>query len=110
MPALRSPSASRSAALALVALLALAGCEGRLRTNPLDPENPQTGGGPLGFVALGDNSVVHLKWNGVPPNVQIAGFLIERKTPGPDPFVPLTDILPQSAQAFDDATAVNDID
>ena len=107
---MRSPSASRSAALALVALLALAGCEGRLRTNPLDPENPQTGGGPIGFVAKADNAVVHLEWSGVPANIQIEGFLLERKTPGPDPFEPLTDILPKEAQAFDDATAVNDIE
>ena len=110
MPALRSRSASRSAGLALLALLALAGCEGRLRTNPLDPENPQTGGGPVGFVALGDNAVVHLTWSGVPSNVQIEGFLLERKTTGPDPFVPVTDVLPKSAQGFDDTDVVNDID
>ena len=85
MPALRSRSASRSAALALLALLALAGCEGRLRTNPLDPENPQTGGGPLGFVALGDNAVVHLQWSGVPSNVQIAGFRSSARRRDPTP-------------------------
>jgi DNA-binding beta-propeller fold protein YncE len=110
MPALRSPSAFRSAGLALLALLALAGCEGRLRTNPLDPENPQTGGGPIGFVALGDNAVVHLTWSGVPVNVQIEGFLLERKTVGPGAFEPVTKILPQTARDFDDAAVTNDVD
>jgi hypothetical protein len=109
MPDSRLPSAFRNAALALLLLLACAGCEGRLRSNPLDPKNPSTGGGPIGFVALADFSVVHLKWSAA-ANSQIAGFLVERKEPGPDPFVAIVGVLPPNAAGYDDTDVTNDID
>jgi hypothetical protein len=108
MPALRSRCASRSAALLLA--LALTGCEGRLRSNPLDPENPTTGGGPTGFVAIAGNAVVHLSWTAAPSGTDIQGFLLERKERGPDPFVQVTDILPPSVRGYDDGAVVNDLD
>lgn len=110
MPASRSPYASRSAAALVLALLAFASCEGRLRSNPLDPKNPSTGGGPTGFQAIADNAVVHLQWTAAPANTQIQGFLVERKERGPDPFTQLTPILPPETRGWDDGTAVNDID
>ena len=109
MPGSRSRSASLSAAL-LLAALAWAGCEGRLRSNPLDPENPDTGGGPTGFTAVAGNQVVRLSWTAAPAGTDIQGFLVERKERGPDPFEQLTDLLPPTARGFDDGTAVNDLD
>jgi hypothetical protein len=108
MPALRSRCASRSAALLLA--LALTGCEGRLRSNPLDPGNPTTGGGPTGFVAIAGNAVVHLSWTAAPSGTDIQGFLLERKERGPDPFVQVTDILPPTVRGYDDGAVVNDFD
>jgi len=109
MPVSRSRFASRSA-LVFLAALALAGCEGRLRSNPLDPANPSTGGGPTGFVAIADNAVVHLSWTAAPAGTNIQGFLLERKEAGPGAFTQLTDLLPPTARGFDDDTAVNDTD
>ena len=112
MPASRSPSASRSALAALVLLaggFALAGCEERLRSNPLDPKNPETGGGPTGFVAIAGNAQVALRWNRASSG-QLAGFLLERRRHGPNPYVPLGPILPVAATGYDDATVTNDLD
>ncbi|MEP7028133.1 MAG: hypothetical protein ABI960_06020 [Candidatus Eisenbacteria bacterium] len=115
MPASRSPSAFRSRRAAVASALAglvllIAGCEGRLRSNPLDPQNPDTGGGPTGFLAVAGNQVVNLTWRPAPDNVQLAGFLLERRRHGPDPFVALAPVLPTAAASYDDASVVNDID
>ncbi len=115
MPASRSRSAFLRGAAALAAALAglalvLAACQGRLRSNPLDPNNPDTGGGPTEFAAVAGNGTVALSWRAAPTNVQLAGFLLERRRHGPNAYVALGPVLPTAASNFDDATVTNDLD
>ena len=111
MPASRSPFAGlRRAALLAGTLFALAGCQNRLRSNPLDPENPSTGGGPTNFQAIAGYGTVALTWTAAPGGAQLAGFLLERRRHGPNSYVALGPVLPSSASGFDDATVSNDFD
>ncbi len=96
-------------ALAFCTLLLL-GCEGRLRSNPLDPLNPSTGGGPTGFSALAGYNQVTLAWRAAPGSAQLTGFRLERRRVGPDPFVPLGPLLPPTASGYEDSAVTNDID
>jgi streptogramin lyase len=98
------------AALALGGLLLLAGCEGRLRSNPLDPLNPSTGGGPTGFSAVAGYGVVSLSWRAAPGSAQLAGFRLERRQRGPNAFVPVGPILPVTESEYLDTSVNNDID
>jgi DNA-binding beta-propeller fold protein YncE len=99
-------SASRLLVPAVVALaLALGGCEVRPRSNPLDPLNPSTGGGPVSFRALGGNNGIHLRWNPAPARADLLGLRLERRRAGPDPFVPLGGILPLNSTGYDDGVA-----
>jgi hypothetical protein len=112
MPASRSRFAghrARAAACLLLGALVFAGCEGRLRSNPLDPKNPETGGGPTGFAAIAGYGEVTLRWNPAAGSYQLAGFLLERRH-GTNPFVPLSPILPMSASGYDDTAVTNDLD
>jgi DNA-binding beta-propeller fold protein YncE len=102
-------SASRLARVALLALL-VAGCGERPRSNVLDPENPATGGGPLGFRALGGTGGVTLKWNPAPARADLAGFLLERRRLGPNAFEPLGGLFALSSSGTVDAFASWDLD
>jgi DNA-binding beta-propeller fold protein YncE len=109
MPASRLRSAFRSAALfALLALLA--GCEGRLHSNPLDPDNPSTGGGPVQFVALAGHGVVTLSWDPAPSGTQVAGFLLERKERDAGAYATLVPVLPRTTDGYVDASALDDVE
>lgn len=101
-------SASRQPAAALLVFalaLAFAGCEVRPRSNPLDPLNPSTGGGPVGFRALGGSNGVALRWNPAPARADLLGFRLERRRVGPDPFTPIVPLLPLASTGYDDAVA-----
>ena len=59
----RFPDRALSGALAVLALVVLSGgCTDRPRSNPLDPNNPDTGGGPATFTAIAQNGQVELRW------------------------------------------------
>lgn len=49
--------------LAAAAILLLAGCEDRARTNPFDPGNPATAGEPRLLEAVAGNRTVALRWD-----------------------------------------------
>jgi DNA-binding beta-propeller fold protein YncE len=103
--------ASPAVALVLAACaVAGAGCEARPRDNPLDPQNPMTGGGPIGFRALGGSDGVTLMWSPAPARADLIGFKLERRRSGPDDFEPLGPILPLQSTGTLDATAVTDLD
>jgi DNA-binding beta-propeller fold protein YncE len=71
----RSPAIGLGLAGAL--LCAQAGCSDRLHLNPLDPENPDTGGRPWNLSALAKERAVELEW----ANYQfddLAGFELRR--------------------------------
>ncbi len=51
----------------LCAMLLVVGCEGRDRTNPLDPQNDLTAGRPDWLRAVADHRSVELEWRSAPP-------------------------------------------
>ncbi|MEO6461478.1 MAG: hypothetical protein ABIP29_00190 [Candidatus Eisenbacteria bacterium] len=97
-------------AVLLVAALGGAGCEERPRSNVLDPDNPMTGGGPLGFRALGGAGGVTLRWNPAPGRADILGFRLERRRAGPDAFEQLGPLYPPASAGTSDPTAPWDLD
>lgn len=97
--------------MALVVVLLSMGCDSRLRSNPLDPLNPSTGGGPTGFVASAGFGEVALAWRPAPGSAQLAGFRLERRLGGSgDPFVALAPLLPVTRSGYDDGTVTDDVD
>jgi len=90
---------------ALLALLILAGsCSRRERANPLDGENPRTGGAPEGFNAIAGETSVSLHWN-ARPDLPIDGFQLLRFEPGDSLFRLLGPVLPNSTSQFVDSGA-----
>ncbi len=106
---MRSTCVSEAIALGALALLA-AGCGERPRTNPLDPGNPETGGGPQDFRALAGSSTVGLHWRAAPVGTDLLGFRLERRRLGPDPFVQVGPLLALDATGYDDGAVLDDID
>jgi sugar lactone lactonase YvrE len=95
---------------ALLVVLTLAtlaaGCSRRLRDNPLDPGNPETGGRPAGFNAVAGYASVTLTWT-PQPALAIDGFQLERLDPGDSLYRPLGDVLPRGASTFLDVGRTN---
>jgi hypothetical protein len=56
------PSVALSLSLSLSLALAIAACSNREHLNPLDPENPETGGVPWQFSAVAADRSVSLRW------------------------------------------------
>jgi streptogramin lyase len=100
----------RTLGLACAVLLVLASCESRPRNNPLDPQNPITGGGPASFRALAGNMQIELVWSAAPSNALLAGFRLERRRHGPNPFVEVTPVLPPTVTGYVDQTVTNDLE
>jgi len=90
-----------------LALLAGAGCGDRPRSNPLDPQNPETGGGPQGFHAVAGNARVDLVWRPFTGSSGLLGFRVERRAAGDTAFVLLGVFDPLSG-GVTDADVVND--
>ncbi|MEK7726997.1 MAG: hypothetical protein AAB354_01225 [candidate division KSB1 bacterium] len=65
------------AALAVCALL-LACCTERSRLNPIDPENPRTGGKPTGLRVSAELDTIRLSWNSVPLR-DLSGYHVYRR-------------------------------
>lgn len=97
-------------AVACAVLLALGGCEGRLRANLLDPDNPVTGGGPVGFRARGGSGGIRLGWNPAPARADLRGFLLERRRFGPGAYLPLGPVHALASTGTLDASALTDLD
>lgn len=107
-PRRRAGSFARLAAAALVLAALAASCADRPRTNPLDPGNPETGGGPLGFIALAGNAQVSLSWQGPPEGARIGGFLLERRVHGTTAYATLDSVLSPATLGRIDAAVAND--
>lgn len=74
---MRRQSRAIGLGLAAALLCGQAGCSDRLHVNPLDPENPDTGGRPWNLTALAKERAVELEW----ANYQfddLAGFELRR--------------------------------
>ncbi len=92
----------------LLAALAASGCEDRPRANPLDPNNPETGGGPTGFAALAGHESVELIWRPAPAGTSLLGFRLERRSLPSGGFASVAPILPPISTGTFDAGLSND--
>jgi DNA-binding beta-propeller fold protein YncE len=68
-------------AVALAAGLALSSCSDREHLNPLDPDNPATGGTPWIFTARAESRAVELDWLPLPFG-DLGGFRLARSSGG----------------------------
>jgi DNA-binding beta-propeller fold protein YncE len=94
------------ALLTLALALALAGCSEREHANPLDPANPDTRGRPAGFVALAENTLVHLAWSATTaPGV--VGFEVRHRVAGTADFEALPTLFPPTSTGVLDAGLAN---
>jgi len=94
-----------SAAAALLALLVSGGCAERDRSNPLDPLNHKTGGGPSGFNALAGDRQVELRWTRLTQQ-GVLGYRIQRRVPG-SAFAYLGDTLGSNLAGAVDSSVTN---
>lgn len=95
--------------LLIVAALALSGCGSRERANPFDPLNPVTSGRPAGFLALGGDREVTLRWSPVAGGA-FTGYQVFRRGPGETAYTALTAVLSPSLTSFRDIPLVNGSD
>ena len=61
----------------LVMLVALTGCSSRSHDNPFDPQNPSTGGAPVGLRVIANRDTVHFSWSPVEVD-DLTDYLIYR--------------------------------
>lgn len=94
---------------ALLALLLLGSCSHRARLNPLDTQNPQTGGAPEGFNALADFVSVRLVWT-PRPDLAIDGFRLFRLAPFDSVYRQLGGALSPNSSQYFDGNAINGLD
>jgi DNA-binding beta-propeller fold protein YncE len=87
--------------VALLALLALAGCSNRERSNPFDPQNPNTRGRPAGFMAIASDGYVDLRWTPA-AGASLIGYRLYRRTAVADTFVALSNLLSPSVTSYRD--------
>ena len=93
--------------LAVVALVGAVGCSNRLRNNPFDPGNPETGGRPPGFTAIAGESRVLLSWNLVVSD-HLAGYELFRQAPGDTGFVLVNPLVTPDQTSYLDSNLVDD--
>jgi len=89
----------------LLAAVVLGGCDERDRTNPLDPENPDTGGVPDWLRATADHRAVDLRWE-APPTGGLERVELLRSVDGAAPEVVSTTDDP-AVTTFRDSTVNN---
>uniref|UniRef100_A0A832MLL5 Fibronectin type-III domain-containing protein n=1 Tax=Eiseniibacteriota bacterium TaxID=2212470 RepID=A0A832MLL5_UNCEI len=85
----------------LIAVLALAGCGRRERSNPFDPANPTTRGIPAGFAAIAGRGAVELRWapSSLPGDV---GFQLFRRRAGESEYRAVTGVLAGDSEGLVD--------
>lgn len=95
------------ARLLLLALLLAPACSQREHSNPLDPANPHTGGGPAGFRAFADNRRIDLQWSPIAAGNGILGFHLYRQA-GSDPvYHRISDLLAPAVSRYADLGVLN---
>lgn len=97
------------AALLALALALLASCSQRERSNPLDPQNPNSKGAPTGFNAVAGFLTVRLNWD-PRPDLDIDGFVLYRLAAGDSLFRPLAGSLPPRSGTYLDTGVPNGAD
>ena len=101
---------------ARVSLLALAGalallcsCSQRERSNPLDPQNPNSNGAPTGFNAIAGFLAVRLNWD-PEPDLAISGFMLHRLLAGDSLYRPVAGLLSKRSGTFLDTGVPNGVE
>jgi DNA-binding beta-propeller fold protein YncE len=90
-------------------LVVLAGCSTRERANPFDPQNPNTSGRPVGFVALAGEGRATLRWD--PASAQdLIGFQVFRKLPTETDYRAVTSVLDLHTTGYNDVGLANGVD
>ncbi len=85
-------------AAALIVLILLSSCSDRERQNPLDPQNPDTQGKPVGLSVVSLLDTIHVSWQ--PMRLQdLTGYLIYRRLAGEPDFSLLAEV-PASADHY----------
>jgi hypothetical protein len=98
---------TRALGTGLVLAALLSGCSERPRSNPLDPENLETGGMITSLQALAGDSQVELRWERLRQS-GVLGYAVDRWIPGrPSSRLYDTD-LPSGYSGTVDTTAQND--
>jgi len=87
--------------LSLLIVAVLAGCSHRERDNPFDPRNPNTHGGPAGFLALADDGRVDLQWAPVFAT-SFTGYRLYRQTDAETSYRAISGLLPPSVTHYSD--------
>ncbi len=78
----------------------LISCADRNRENPLDPQNPQTGGRPTGINVLSRLDSVFLKWNTI-NLADITGYRVFRKISTEEDFMQVAVVSPDENSYID---------
>jgi DNA-binding beta-propeller fold protein YncE len=97
------------AVLALFALATLASCSSRERSNPLDSQNPRSGGAPEGFNAIAGFVSARIVWS-PRPDLAIDGFRLYRKAPFDNDYLPLGSLFPPTSGAYFDGGLSDGLD
>jgi DNA-binding beta-propeller fold protein YncE len=92
--------------LLLLALL-LAGCSQREHANPLDPDNPHTGGGPAGFMAIAGDRRIDLRWVPIGGGKGVSGFHLYRQAGTDSAYHLVSGLLPSATSGYADVGALN---
>jgi DNA-binding beta-propeller fold protein YncE len=97
------------ALLPILILGLLAGCSSRARDNPFDPQNPNTHGGPAGFVAVADDGRVELQWT---PEFAagFSGYRLYRQAGADTTYRLITNLLPPGTTHYSDVGLLNGLD
>ena len=98
--------ASVRVALAAAALASLAACEDRPRSNPLDPENSETGGDLPGIVALAGDTSVEIRWQRL-TQTGVLGYRVLRSRVGENPEYLRPNPYPSTTSGDQDTSVVN---
>ena len=101
---------------ARVSLLALSGalallcsCSQRERSNPLDPQNPNSNGAPTGFNAIAGFLAVRLNWD-PEPDLAISGFMLHRLLAGDSLYRPVAGLLSKRSGTVLDTGVPNGVE
>ena len=94
--------------LALLLAASTVACDSRSRTNPLDPDNPDTGGVPANLEALAGDDKVDLRWSDLGLR-GIRGFRLWRWVAGGASTQLGEGVLPIEIMSYRDSSVVNGV-
>lgn len=85
-------------------VLLLAGCSDRQHVNPLDPENPETGGRPTGLSVVSILDTIEVRWDALRLR-DLSGYRLYRKRATDSDFLRIADLGPRQNRFLDTAAS-----